>query len=280
MKLQTTLLLLIISISTFAQTTISDGEEVFGTWKKSGSPYIIEGEAIVPAGKTLKIKPGVEVKFKTGDDRDYRIDGELNPYFNVGFLRVKGTLIAKGKKNKLITFTHKEKYGYWGNVFFENSKDNHLKYCKFEFAYYMRTVVETDNGTGATSFWKSDGLVEHCIYEGNGWTAINCKQNSNIEIKNCTVTNNEYGIEANSQSAPEVTNCIVWKNRTQDFYVNGNSMPKLSYSLLTSRDLPSGISNKGKNIYGENPNLDGNFKPKKGSPCIKAGEKGKNIGAF
>jgi hypothetical protein len=41
---------------TNAQTVIKDKQDVFGTWKKKGSPYIIEGEAIIPSGKVLNIK--------------------------------------------------------------------------------------------------------------------------------------------------------------------------------------------------------------------------------
>ena len=64
MKTKLLLALLIFSQFVFAQTTISDGEEVSGTWNMSGSPYVVEGEAIVPIGATLTIKPGVVVKFK------------------------------------------------------------------------------------------------------------------------------------------------------------------------------------------------------------------------
>jgi hypothetical protein len=44
---------------------------------KKGSPYIINGEAIVPSGKTLEIKPGVVVRFKTGESRPTIMTGHL-----------------------------------------------------------------------------------------------------------------------------------------------------------------------------------------------------------
>ena len=49
----------------YSSTQISDGEEVYGLWKKSLSPYIVEGLAVVPYNKTLKIEPGVVVLFKS-----------------------------------------------------------------------------------------------------------------------------------------------------------------------------------------------------------------------
>ncbi|OQA02352.1 MAG: hypothetical protein BWY70_00025 [Bacteroidetes bacterium ADurb.Bin408] len=53
-------------------STISNKQEVYGTWTKSKSPYTIQGEAIVPEGKTLTIEPGVTVKFKTGTNKRFR----------------------------------------------------------------------------------------------------------------------------------------------------------------------------------------------------------------
>jgi parallel beta-helix repeat protein len=265
----------------FAQTRIADKQEVSGKWTKSGSPYIIEGEAIVPIGKILTIKPGVVIMFKTGENRDYRLDGEINSGFNVGFIRVKGKLIAKGKKGKMITFT-KNGTGNWGNVFFEESKNNYLKYCYFEAAYYMRGVTETDNGTGAVSFWKSGGTVENCIFANNGWTAINCKQSSMPTIKNVTIAMNKYGIECNSSSTPEIINCIIYGNENQ-FFFNGGATPRISYSLIQDASLNSDAVNLGKNIFGDDPQFTDEFKKdfslKSTSPCKKAGKGGTDMGA-
>ncbi len=144
----------------------------------------------------------------------------------------------------------------------------------------MRLVVTGDNATGATSFINSTGTVENCVFAKNGWTAMNFKQGSNVDVINCTITNNEYGIECNTKSVPKVSNCIIWKNRTNDFYVNGSSMPHLSYSLLSGYEMPEGVSNDGHNIYGKDPKLDSSYKLKNGSPCKKAGNNKKNIGAF
>jgi hypothetical protein len=263
--------------SIFAQTTIKNGEQVSGTWTKSKSPYIIEGEAIVPAGKTLKIKPGVEIKFKTGENTDYLDeDGFLNQDFNVGFLRVEGVLIAKGKKNSLITFTGTNKYGKWGNVFFYNTKDIVLDYCKFENAQYLRAVVEDDNSTGAITFINSTGTVTNCIAT-KSWTGFNCKQGASPKVSNCVFYDNEYGIESNSDSKPTVINTIVWNN-ANCFYINPGATVKISYSLLQDDYLAEGVFSKGELILSKDPKLDNLFKLKEYSPCIKSGEKGANMG--
>ena len=280
MKIKFFIIFLIVgNLSLFGQTTVHNGQEVFGTWNKSGSPYIIEGEAIVPEGEVLTIKSGVEVKFKTGNDIDYRYsDGSLNPNFNVGCLRVEGTFIAKGKKNKMILFTSKEKYGKWGAIFFVNSDDNYMTYCQVEFSQHLRSVTEDDNATGAISFVNSSGTVENCIIS-NSWTGINCKQGSEPEIINCVVTDNEYGIEANSDSKPNIVNTIIWNN-VNCFYINPGATVKISHTLIQDDFLEEGVYDKGNNILGKNPLMNNKFELRESSPCFKTGLKGKNMGVL
>lgn len=278
MKIKVLILFLFVTTISLGQTTIKDGEEVSGTWRKSGSPYTIEGEAIIPEGKVLKIKPGVIVEFKVGENRDYRLSGDKNPDFDLGFLRVKGQLKAKGKKNKPVVFTRAYNYGFWGNVFFENSSDNTLKYCNFHYAYYMRSVTEDDNGTGAVSFYKSDAEVEHCVFADNGWTAVNCKQGSSPTFKNLTILRNQYAVECNTNSKPTIINSIIWDNEN-GFYINGGGKAILSYCLVQGSSLPSGAYSSNKVIMGKDPKVDTDFTLDKNSPCLNAGKDGANIGA-
>jgi hypothetical protein len=278
MKTKSFLLIFVLfSNLIIGQTIIHNGEKVFGTWTKSQSPYIVEGEVIVPKGKVLTIKPGVVIKFKTGNNIDYYFsDGTRNFGCDVGFMTVEGTLIAKGKKNKPIIFTKNEKYGQWGNIHFVNTQDIEMEYCIVEFAQYMRLVVPDDNATGAITFINSTGTVENCLIT-NSWSGINCKQKSTPVIKNCLITNNEYWIEANSESRPKIINTIVWNNKNT-FYINPKASINLSYSLVGTDELPEEVYNKGHNILNKNPLLDKDYKLKKNSPCKKAGENGKDIG--
>ncbi len=268
--------LLFAPILLLGQTRIKDKQEVYGTWKKSGSPYIIEGEAIVPVGKTLKIKPGVIILFQTGEERDYRIESEINNKFNVGFLRVKGNIIAEGKKNDQIKF---DGYGNgtWGNVMLEESTGNVFKYCYFTDSYYMRSVTEKDNATGAISFLASDGIVEFCIFANNGWTAINCKNESKPILRNLTIVGNNYGIECNSSSNPIIQNIILWDNKTA-FYFNGGSKPSITNSCLQDEEFPSEAVDLENNILGKDPEFvnakDNDYSLQKSSPCA-----GKKMGA-
>jgi len=275
------ILFLFVSQSIFSQTYIRDRQNVFGTWKKSKSPYIITGEAIVPFGKTLTIKKGVIVKFKTGTDRDYRLDGTINRNCDIGFLRVIGKLVAQGSESSKILFTSDEE-GFWGNIFINSADDGiHFKHCIFEHSYYIRGITTSDNATGALSFYNSTGLVEHCIFRNNGWGAINCKKGATPTFKNLTIVGNNYGLECNSSSTPNVINCILWNNNTP-FYINGSSSPKISYCLLQDKSLEIDYD-KGNNFYSRDPKFvdpdQNNFNISKDSPCKKTGKDGSNIGS-
>ena len=276
-----TILFLIFAQSLFSQTYIQNGERVFGIWKVSESPYIILGEAIIPAGATLEIEPGVELKFKTGTDRDYRLDGVLNNGFNVGFLRVEGNIIAKGNQMNRILFT-KNGYGFWGNIVLDTrDKKSIFKYCIFEASHYMRGINPDENATGALSFINSSAMVEYCIFRNNGWTAINCKQSSKPILKNLTIVGNKYGLECNTNSKPTFLSCIIWNNEIP-FYVNGEGSPHVSYSLLQDNSLDYRYD-KGNNIYSKDPKFsdpeNNDYSLKGSSPCKNTGIEEKNMGA-
>lgn len=281
------LILIIFSIfikTISAQTFIIDKQEVFGTWDTIGSPYIILGEAIIPENKTLKIEPGVEIKFKTGLYREYMINGKINNNFNVGFLRVNGNIKAEGNQENFINFTRNDPYDYWGCIFFSNSsKNNHLKYCKFEYGYFVRFVITDDNATGVVSFNSADGKIENCIFANNGWAAINCKNHSKPKFENCVIYKNEFGIEANTYSTPSFTNCIIWENY-QPFFTNLGAKPSISFSLVQGKNLPLEITDKGENIFDKNPMFtnpqEGDFSLLESSPCLFAGTRAKDMGAI
>lgn len=274
---------ILLALSTLAQTNIKDGQEVFGTWTKSKSPYIIEGEAIVPVGKTLTIKPGVVVQFKTGDVKDFLENGKRNPNFTCGFLIVNGKIVAKGKKNSHIKFTRFGSQGTWGNVsIYSQNPDNLIEYCWFEYSYFVRSVVPDENATGAVTFNKATGTVRNCYFINNGWTALNCKNGANPLFTNNIVVGNQYALESNSNSKPVVTNTIFWDNKNL-FFINGGATINISFSLYPKLDsYPIDLKNDGNNIIGVDPQFVDikqlNFDLQKSSPAIKKGKGGKNIG--
>lgn len=67
-------------------------------WKKSWSPIALNGDLIVPAGRTIKIEPGVTVRFSSSDE------GRTGYRPEICELIVEGTLVAEGSLAEPIRF--------------------------------------------------------------------------------------------------------------------------------------------------------------------------------
>ncbi len=162
------LFILLFSFSTklFADTNVNGA--VSGTWTVANSPYVITGTAIVGAGQTLTIQPGVTVEITTGAIQ----------------LDVQGTLNAIGTTADSINFVRAG--GYYGTgqiqpIYFEAASENSvIKYANF-------------NGLG----WYYNTDVTYAIY-------IN---STSCSISNCTIENSRgTAIGINETAKPIITN--------------------------------------------------------------------------
>ena len=50
-----------------AQTVVPGGTIATQTWTPAGSPYIVQGDLVIPAGVTLTIQAGTVIRFPSGD---------------------------------------------------------------------------------------------------------------------------------------------------------------------------------------------------------------------
>jgi len=278
-----------------AQTTIDDSTEVSGTWTIVNSPYNINGLATVPPGDTLIIDPGVEIRFKTGDDNEFWGDDSVD----VGLLYVKGMLIAEGTSSQRITFTHQGDSGYWGCIAFSETADtsSFFKYCKVEYANRI-SGLESNNYDGALSFRNPKVSISHSEIITNNSDGI-FSDHTTFSIHNCIIANNRehgfnlgavYGIGdtiklvnntiIGNQSSGlytfwtrcQVINCIFQGNAESfDIY---NNYTLLSYSLVQEYVLPDyyGWLKIGDGmIYKFNPQLNTDLSLPHYSRCINAG---------
>ena len=105
------------------------------TWSKN---ILIKGDVEIAPGVTLTITPGTVVKFaKIEANGPGNLHKTNTNNFSVAELIVRGKLIARGTKDRMILFTSAEKSprpGDWGAINFLDSKDNILEYCEVSFA--------------------------------------------------------------------------------------------------------------------------------------------------
>jgi hypothetical protein len=274
-----------------AQTTIDDSTDVYGTWTKVNSPYLINGLATVPAGNTLIIEPGVEIRFKTGIDYNYSDNKG-----DVGLLYVKGKLIAEGTSSQRITFTRQGNSGNWGCIALEPTTDvsSSLKYCKVEYANAIMWL-QSLNYEGAISVRNSTATIANSEIISNNRNGIDCTTSTPL-IQSCVIANNQqYGINlikafrsddtivvtnntitGNGSSALrstarcKIVNNILWNNK-ESFYLYANTSVA-SYNLVQEDNIIETDLLIGEGmIYNCDPRLEPDFSPQYNSTVINAG---------
>jgi len=273
-KILTIITVFCLSLNLGAQTNIYNKQEVSGTWTKSGSPYRINGEAVVRAGQTLTIEPGVKVLFKTGSNEDYAKDD-----FNLGMLRVKGELIANGSENDRIIFSRQGDSGNWGSIIIENNQNNSsMSYCRIEYGNMIYSAVKESSvaSYGAVAIHFSKLKLSNCVFYKNAFWSL-FPANSSIEVTNCTFnSNNSYDIYNHVSD-------VVVKNSILENIGNTSGTCSISYSLIKT-NIKNNDYKQTNNIYERDPMFvdqsNGDFNLKSSSPCIGAGEYGVNMGAY
>lgn len=200
MKTLYALCLLLLSSGSFALTNITT-PSVSGNWTLAGSPYIVQVSVSVPAAGTLKIDPGVEVRFNAGT--------KMNVY---------GKLIARGLSGQSIVFRANDTTGWslmnttaggWNGLHFmpyggAGTDSSAFEYCVLRDGKFGYNNVVSDVNP-FLSYRKI--ALRHCDFthntSGTGmYTAGTVIQLSTqaatdtIEIDNCTFSDNSsvFGI--------------------------------------------------------------------------------------
>ncbi len=207
------LLSLIVSglCNSFAQTSIPSGN-VSGTWTLASSPYLIQGNIIIPDGQTLTIESGVTVKFQ----------GTFK-------ILVMGRLLSIGTVTDSVTFIPADTSNGWGGIRFDDTPatndSSKIVYCKL---YYGKATGLSPYDCGGALYIKNFSKViinknhiSNCkSYNAGG--GIYC-QNSNVVISNNIISNNSaYGGGAPygggiycTDGSPIITDNIILNNSSQ-----------------------------------------------------------------
>ena len=237
MKFSTLILILTICLSLFAETVIPAGE-VSGVWDLEGSPYLIDGDIIIPNESSLVIEPGVDVIF--------------NGFYN---LTIYGVINAIGNETEYINFTVADTTN-WNNFEADEGKWNGItmignggdqessnfdfctfSYSKAEAGGAVRTNfknVSFQNSTFYRNFSNYDGgaiytdgyatlrnliIYENYANEGSGIYLLgglleNCKIVNNISASasGCAI----YAVES------MIIGCLIANNNSLGLYYYGD----------------------------------------------------------
>lgn len=227
------LLIVSICLTNFAQTTVSGGIYQNTTWTSVGSPYLMTGSMVVFPGVTLTIEPGVEVlvtpnySFNTG---------------NLRYLEIRGSLIAVGTDTAPIVFktTDASILGQqtWYGINIKGSQGGNIQMDRFRLHDSFYGIANDISQPGVSYNWtncqfknnnygiqlNADLVFNGCLFENNGvgqaaqilygsLTAENCQfiknfcsftWSNNINVNNCLFEGNGNNIVG---SPGIITNC-------------------------------------------------------------------------
>ena len=178
-----------------------------------GSPYLAQDDLTIPAGKTLNIEAGVEMKFK---------GNRWGTDYNMASLYINGRLVARGSPSRKITLTSFSppagSAGWWGQIHFSSSsRDSILE----------NTIIE--NGGRA--------LCQFCPA-----IALSVKDTS-VKIKDSLIENtSRSGLELINSSSTIDGLTVEDCHGGQAIYINGGA-PTISHSAF--KNTYSGMSIEG-----------------------------------
>ncbi len=225
------ILLICLMTNNISSQTYVNGD-VSGVWITENSPYIVTSDIQVPANDTLRIKPGVTVKFENATA------------FN--FFGENKVLIAEGKYDSVIVFTSDNlspSIGDWEGFYINGNTKVSLRNCIIEYAEYGINCSASASGCNSES---SAFKIDSAIIRYN-----------NIAVK-CSASGSTGWICAPSSHGTvsmDVYNCQIYENGSDGFnlsawdgdYSGGHIYGNILYNQVY-RNGGMGI-----NCYGDDP---------------------------
>jgi|GEM_PF-1589965 len=162
---------------------------VSGSWTK-GNTYRVTGNIIIPAGQTLTIEEGVEVKF----------DG----YYS---LIVNGTLNANGSENNYIKFTSNSTSPSkkdWNQISIYGTAK--MDYCIVEYG-----KIKNDDNIGIIHV---EGILDisNSLIRNSEQSAISIRKSAKLNIQNNKIYNCSYGLSIDTTEKIIVENNEIFNH--------------------------------------------------------------------
>ncbi|MBI3193457.1 MAG: right-handed parallel beta-helix repeat-containing protein, partial [Ignavibacteriae bacterium] len=211
-------------------------------WTVSGSPVIVTATVTVNNGVTLRIEPGVVVKFDPGTQ-----------------LIVAGRLVADGTSDSLITFTSNAGTpapGDWNSIEFQNGLNvsSVFDYCLVEYAGSGANAANIFYKTGAYSIALTNCTVRYSqnhgvnvrasspriaksLFSDNAGYGIFTDLSLGYTVDTCVVIRNTAGGIRIAVNATTIVNtCIVDSNGT-GIYIDASARPTIQYDTIRANNI-------------------------------------------
>ncbi|MBF0227284.1 MAG: DUF799 family lipoprotein [Desulfobacterales bacterium] len=155
-------------------------------WYLGSSPYIIDDTVIVSENATLTIEPGVNIKSKGAP------------------IIIKGGFIAKGTKDKIISFDSEKPNKTWEGIVFDDAKNqnNIIEFCRIKQAKIgtlckssSLTIINSEYSENGKGFEISGGFsevtIKACIIHKNKAEGMFISEGSKVSIIGNKIINNK-----------------------------------------------------------------------------------------
>ncbi|MBI5214357.1 MAG: right-handed parallel beta-helix repeat-containing protein [Ignavibacteriae bacterium] len=206
----------VLSIKIFAGN-ISGQVTTDSVWTVAGSPVIVTATVTVNNGVTLRIEPGVVVKFDAGTQ-----------------LIVAGKLLADGKADSVITFTSNAgtpAAGDWNSIEFQNGLNvgSVFDYCLVEYGGSGANAANIFYKTGAYSI-----AITNCTVRYSQNHGVNVRASSPRIARSTFSDNAGFGIFTDLSLGYTVDTCLVIRNTTGGIRIAVNATTVVNTCIVDS----------------------------------------------
>ncbi|HVK65357.1 MAG TPA: right-handed parallel beta-helix repeat-containing protein, partial [Polyangium sp.] len=178
-----------------AATPVTGGNIINQTWTLAGSPYIVQGDIVVPATTKLTIQAGVEVQFATTDGLMTGKDtSEVE-------MTIRGTLEVQGTAASPVNFRSTSSgAGQWYGV-----------------------VVDASTAVLTTT----ELVVQHAQY---GFHVVDVAPT----LSGFTAHTNTYGVYYTGTGGGAITDAVIRNNSSRGVYVSSSGAGSVSLALTNA----------------------------------------------
>ncbi len=279
------LLIVLQAGSARADTIIAGGNIINQTWSPAGSPYIIQGDIVVPSGAFLTIEAGTTVRFASSDAQATGLNTSLVE------LTVNGAFTVSGTAADPVIFEAQSgsSPGTWYGLVISGTA-THASISHAELHHAYRSIYGQPS---ATTLTVTDTSVQSCssygIYLTTGETdltrvlvtqvgsnAIYISGTARADIVESTVVDNPSQaailVSSSNGTGTVVDHCTLHNNYRGVYTSTGSAVIYLSNSNITGGYYgvyePSGsVSTTYTNVWG---NTDDYYSASAGTGCLSS----------